>query len=227
MKKNLSSYITTIIFGYLLCNLFYEFINSKLSDFIPKEIYLILVNFISSITLVSLIFSFFCHFLWKIKPINFLSSFLFSINPKIYGTWKGTMSYEYNNEKLEKTVFLSIHQQNAFEIECNYFTDNRESYSKTAILLETNHNLSLVYQYFAKEDLKRRNENPSHEGTCILDLIENQKTLRGQYFTDNNTKGTILLKKISNKESDSFESAKRICEQFLSLKSCLEKSFVI
>lgn len=205
--KDLKSGITFSILLYLLYELFCPCILQRL----PNCLTPIVSHFICSSFLVSISFSLLFILLWKIPIVNHILKYSFSVNSKIYGTWAGKMFCEYDNS--ERIVYLVIHQPNAFKIDCNYFTENRDSISKNALLIIENHKETLVYQYFAKEDLKNQKFNPVHSGTCILNIENNGKELNGQYYTNNGTKGRIKLTKIVNKRADSYKQADFLCSR--------------
>lgn len=206
--KKISNLITYSILIFVLCDITWPKINSLL----PDTIKFLNELFLGKIVLVGFVFSILFYICWKIPGLNFLLKFLFGVNTKLSGTWKGKMYCEYDNSY--RDIYFTIIQKDAFTIGCNMYTENRESYSKNACIHEINGNETIVYQYFAKEDLINKDNNPVHEGTCILDITMNRKCLKGKYYTEKGYSGRIELSKITWKYSDSYQNAIKICSKY-------------
>lgn len=143
--KKISNLITYSILIFVLCDITWPKINSLL----PDTIKFLNELFLGKIVLVGFVFSILFYICWKIPGLNFLLKFLFGVNTKLSGTWKGKMYCEYDNSY--RDIYFTIIQKDAFTIGCNMYTENRESYSKNACIHEINGNETIVYQYFPRD----------------------------------------------------------------------------
>ena len=152
-------------------------------------------------------------YLWKIPGLNTILSHFFNCNINLQGTWFGILNSNYEGVD-NRVVFLVISQKDAFTINCNLITENRISISKTADILKENAIAQLVYTYEAKEDKNNDIEgNPMHIGFAQMIINEKRAQMKGFYFTNNETRGTIQFSKLSWRTYSLYEEAKKYLEK--------------
>ena len=174
---------------------------------LPAEIGTLVNNYISPIVILSLLISLlFCLF-WKIPFVKRIIQYFFDTNPYLKGTWKGTLYYQWEGKNQEKTIYLSIFQNDAYTVQCNLYTELRTSYSELAFFDKSKNITRLIYTYGAEKASLNSENNPQHNGVTSLTLGENGKTLEGTYFTNQGTTGRIELRFISRKTVSSFKEA--------------------
>jgi hypothetical protein len=179
---------------------------------VPAAWKTIIELFLGPLVFLSLFLGALLRFLWKVPLIDRVVRYIFATNPNLQGTWKGTLKYEWAQERREKEVFLVIVQADAFSVQCRLFTDERESESFNANFFDENGRWKLNYQYRSSEAIERRGENPVHTGTTVLTLDDSTRPfrLKGHYYTFRNTSGELSFTKLSRKKAKSFESAIQI-----------------
>jgi len=199
--------------GFVLMFLIFNAIWSQFSfTQVPAEWKTIIELFLGPLVFLSLFLGIVLRFLWKVPLLEAIVRPFFATNPFLQGTWKGTLKYEWEQERGEKEVFLVIVQEDAFSVHCRLFTDERESESFNANLFDKNGRWNLNYQYQSSEATERHDENPVHTGTTVLTLDDSTKPFRltGTYYTFRNTRGDLSFTKVSRKMAKSFESAKLV-----------------
>lgn len=174
---------------------------------LPSEIGALVNNFFSPIVVLSILVSSLLYLLWKAPGIKTVVQIFFDANPYIEGTWKGTLYYQWEGKNQEKTIFLSVSQNNAYTIQCNLYTELRTSYSQLAFFDKSKNTTRLIYTYGAEKAVYDSENNPQHNGITILTLGENGKTLEGEYFTNHKTTGRIELEFLAKKTVSSFQDA--------------------
>lgn len=151
-----------------------------------------------SVTVVSFIGFIFCRYLWKFKIFR---KWLVLI-PDLNGEWEGVINSDYLQpitfkECKDKPTTLII-KQSLFKVSCVMKTDEMKSYSMNEgfIINEENQKYQLIYSYQSDPNLPPF-ISPMHYGTALYEL-ENQydvEEMKGKYWTDRKTTGTIFLKR--------------------------------
>jgi hypothetical protein len=149
---------------------------------------------ISAITIFAFLFN---KYLWKIPVFkNWLV-----LVPNLNGKWQGSISSNWFNQKFKQIeTSLSIKQSLSY-ISCVMTTEEMKSHSITANFKidTTNQEFKLLYIYKSEPDLNVRKKSPIHYGTIIFDIVKLEKCkirLKGNYWTDRESNGTIILDKI-------------------------------
>ena len=212
-KISFFSIVLYILITFICNSLFSTIIPSA-----PKLIQLIINDFLGPLSILSFFLFVLLCYLWNVPGLSKIIKGIFDTNPCIRGTWKGTLIYEWNNKTETKTVFLSIFQKDAFSVSCNLYTDKRKSLSKTANIIKSDNETSLVYTYDAKKATTSPDSNPQHDGVTILTLDSTNKTLIGEYFTNHNTAGHLELSFLSPKTTSSFKEAICLSQNLLKNK---------
>ena len=138
----------------------------------------------------------FSNFIWK---WNFLYSWLVPF-PNLNGTWKGVITSTWVDPKTNKRlnpipVILTI-KQTFLSISCVMRTPEMESRSFIGSFRIDSDNqlLQLVYSYTSVPTQIVANRSTQHFGTIIFNIINGEiQELRGEYWTDRKTTGTIEL----------------------------------
>lgn len=153
---------------------------------------------ISSIWIViSIIWWAFDNFLWKCKWINKALKFTKEFYcPIISGRWEGVLTRDGKEHK-----FVIEIKQTYTSISCVTYSTHGHSKSLCTELLydQQNDSYSFVYLWEGKTSKSPNGQDePSNyfNGTTILRISDDCKTLAGSYFTDRSpkqTKGTITL----------------------------------
>jgi hypothetical protein len=177
--------LTVFIINYWLCEK--QFSVSYIYNSLSK-----------SITVILIIIFLFNKYLWKYRIFK---KWLVLI-PNLNGKWKGSIYSNWvNSETKEKIASiettLSI-SQSLFHINCAMESSEMKSNSITAnfIIDEDNQILKLSYVYMSEPNQNARSRSQIHYGTIIFDILksENNKIeLKGNYWTDRETTGTINL----------------------------------
>jgi hypothetical protein len=149
----------------------------------------------------------FSNFIWK---WNFLYSWLVPF-PNLNGTWKGVVKSTWVDPKTNKRlnpipVILTI-KQTFLSISCVMRTQEMESRSfiGSFIIDADNQLLQLVYSYTSFPKQIVANRSNQHFGTVIFNIINAEiQELRGEYWTDRKTTGTIELVFWTNKMLDKY-----------------------
>lgn len=206
--KKIFKLIPVFIFFYVLSTFLwrhFEF-DSRIAA-LPEEIKNFVNNYASPISILALIETGLFSFFWRIPGINRVSQCLFDTNPYIKGTWCGTLHYTWDGEEQKKVVYLSIFQPDAYTVQCNLYTKERTSCSETVFVDRSQKIKRLIFTYSAEKPVRAAKENPQHNGVSVLTIGENKKTLTGEYFTNRNTSGRLVLEFLSKKTASSFDDA--------------------
>ncbi|PKN52844.1 MAG: hypothetical protein CVU55_06385 [Deltaproteobacteria bacterium HGW-Deltaproteobacteria-13] len=124
--------------------------------------------------------------------------------PDIEGTWKGTFQSTWvdsisGQKPPLKEVSIAI-KQTFSNISCLMYTDESDSYSTTAQIIEDDESgvFRLSYNYTNRSRANVRDRSAIHDGAAILKIIlEPNKKLEGEYWTSRKTTGDISVKFIS------------------------------
>ena len=149
----------------------------------------------------------FDNFLWKCKWINKALKFNKAMYcPKISGRWEGVLDRDGKDHK-----FVIEIKQTYTNISCVTYSTHSHSKSLCAELIfdQQNDSYSLVYLWAGKTSKSPDGQDEpsnSFNGTTILTISDDCKSLKGSYFTDRSpkqTKGTIAL----NDRQDALKNA--------------------
>jgi hypothetical protein len=148
------------------------------------------------------------NYLWNIIPF----SWMYSV-PNFSGRYKGTILYEFRNDKCEivsdTLEHIKVIVQNGSDVVVNSWTKKKDgtissksTSIEAAIVKEKDGTFSIIYNYLNEGNFEL-GFSP-HYGTEVLKLIENGdgKHLVGKYYTERmpyQTKGRIDLKYTSDK----------------------------
>jgi hypothetical protein len=153
-----------------------------------------------SITAITIVVLLFKKYLWKCK---ILKRWLVLV-PNLNGIWKGVIHSNWINlerEEKDSTIetTLSI-KQSLFHISCIMKSNEMKSNSITAnfIIDESNQILKLSYVYISEPNQNIRDRSQIHYGTIMFDILQSENNkieLKGNYWTDRKTIGTINLVK--------------------------------
>jgi hypothetical protein len=145
---------------------------------------------------------FFMKWGWKWWPLNYLFK-----RPYLGGTWVGYLESDWqrgvNNPAGSIPISFSI-QQTLFTLVIRSFTNDREGISDIAqvVVKEEIGVTYLSYVYSLREEFRA---GLYQQGAAELHVIGGGKSqLRGEYWTNTNTRGRLILGKCCNKPLHSF-----------------------
>jgi hypothetical protein len=149
------------------------------------------------ITIIAIIFN---KYLWQ---LSIFKNWLVLV-PNLNGKWRGVINPDWvspiTKEKSEPIeTSLSI-KQSLVHISCVMITSEMKSHSITYDFMidASNQVLKLGYIYMSEPNLNVREKSQIHYGTTIFDIVkleDNHIQLKGGYWTDRKTSGTINLSK--------------------------------
>lgn len=120
--------------------------------------------------------------------------------PVIEGTWRGQLQSTWNNSQTQtpsQPIALTLVVRQTFlTVSCTMFTEESESrsYSSSIHIDTETKERRLVYNYSNKPRTTIRDRSPIHDGTASLQIIGSPpKELRGEYWTNRQTKGELSL----------------------------------
>lgn len=119
--------------------------------------------------------------LWKIN--------VFDEMPRLKKVYKGTLYSSFDKKERDITVEI---KQTLLSIHIIMTTDESRSASITASIDCVNGENTLIYYYQSIPNAKYVMNNTMHNGTAVL-TIENNKSLKGFYYTKRQTYGDIKL----------------------------------
>ena len=160
----------------------------------------------TAITATSFFWVVFARWGWKWWPL----SLLFKI-PYVGGTWVGHLESEWQKgatTQLSSVPIAFIIKQTLFSLVIRSFTINREGLSDVAkLVVREEIGITYVsYVYALREEF--RAGQGTQQGAAELRFIEEQiPELRGQYWTNMNTSGRLLLRRCSKHTVRSFNDA--------------------
>jgi hypothetical protein len=206
MKNILTRQLIFVPILYIIAKLLWGFIPFDIFN----EILMITLNdLLGPLALMVVILLLCVYILWRIPGFGFSINFLFGTKPRVYGTWQGKLSYEYEGKKQEKTVYLVIKQSDGYSINIWLLTDERTSSSVFADIIPYKGGQRIYYSYETEDSPQNKEKNPLHYGFCQLD-IENNNTLNGMYYTSRKTIGTLTFSKRKQKIVMGHDSAQKL-----------------
>lgn len=133
--------------------------------------------------------------------------------PYLEGTWKGKIKSNWVNPETERTnenidVYLVIRQKFSV-VHASLMTKESNSLLLTGELIKNSDGTwQFVGAYRNIPKLLIRDRSPIHHGALILQIKGQPPVgLEGQYWTDRNTQGEILLTEFNKKNFHDFNSA--------------------
>lgn len=150
---------------------------------------------------------FFARWGWKWWPLSLLFT-----RPDLGGTWIGHLESDWqrgaNNPSSVIPIVFAI-KQSFFSLIIRSLTKDREGLSDVAkIVVKEDPDVTyLSYVYSLREEFSAGLGN--QQGAAELRLIRGtEQELRGEYWTNTQTRGRLLLKRCSDKSVDSFGDAR-------------------
>lgn len=166
---------------------------------------------VSAVTMLAVLFE---AVLWRLP---FVRSQI-AKRPPIAGTWRATLvsSYEQpDGSKTMKTVYVVI-AQSLTRLSVRMFTDTAHSRSLAERISPSQNDdlfeLAVVYQNVPNIDQRLPDGTGRiHFGALLIpNVAYSADTLRGHYWTDRRTEGTLTLEERRPKLASSFESAQKL-----------------
>jgi len=149
--------------------------------------------------------------IWRKWIFKYLTQFLGI--PILYGTWRGKLKFEgdENGKSGEVDIYVAINQTFTSVSVRSFFKKPSASKSVTAKIEEEPDRKKLVYLYKSEAPFGKRDNNRPHDGATIFDIVGNPvKKLLGSYFTDRKGAGIVILDKYSNVLAENFEDAEQL-----------------
>lgn len=128
---------------------------------------------------------FYCKVLWKYH----IFKLPLSKTPNLNGKWNFIIKYSNG----EKTTNVGI-KQDLFGIQVNLQSDETNSSSLVANILEERGKRYLIYTYITDPKQEVRDKNPVQWGTAKIDITD-LNNARGYYWTTQGTQGSIEIAK--------------------------------
>jgi len=122
--------------------------------------------------------------LWRIKFVNKLLGI-----PDINGRYTGTLTSSFDDTKTYSVVIEA--RQSLTKTIINLYTSNSSSYSLIANIGKNNKDnwsLFYIYQNNAKT-INQDGDMKDHTGVGFLEIFDNGKTLKGEYFNNSRDRG--------------------------------------
>lgn len=137
--------------------------------------------------------------------------------PYIEGTWKGKCNSNWVDPTTGATpppieMYLVI-KQTLLTIHCTVFTveSTSQSISASFCIDSIGGSRCLTYTFRNRPEINIRHRSQIHEGTALFDIIGSPANLlKGEYWTNRKTTGTIQLNFISRDRADCFDVAREI-----------------
>lgn len=179
MNKRFSSFLKkSIVVGILIFIL-------RLFFSLPETLYDFIGITGEVVSTTMFLMGIYCSVLWRFNPLE--------KTPKIMGSYKGVIEYNFNGEFEKKDVTVII-KQNLLSIKVQIVTNEIISNTITSDLILENNQHVLYYTYITNPKSKYSKENPIQYGTCKL-LIYSKNKLVGTYWTSRQTIGDLELNK--------------------------------
>jgi len=159
--------------------------------------------------IVGIVLLLFDKWLWKFPIIHSL----FVPFPDVSGTWKGKIVSSWINKETGEPVqpidaFLIIYQTYS-NLNIRMITKESKSDLLSGNFISNNagpHKIAGVYNNIPNIMIRER--SPIHYGGLLLEIHNSEKLiLEGEYWTDRDTKGSLLFDKNVKKTFDNFDSA--------------------
>lgn len=130
----------------------------------------------------------FNKWLWRWKPLNWLSGGM----PVLGKKYKGKIWFHWNNREQECDSEINI-EQTFLNVNVKLGTDESFSNSVTATIKEENGSKMLIYTYLNTPRAEIQNRSAIHYGTAMLN-VDDPKHLTGNYYTSRLSCGSMEFK---------------------------------
>ena len=151
----------------------------------------------TTVTLELLVVLAFKKWIWKWKILHPW----FVVIPDLSGKWEGTLHYIWNGKEGDRDTNLTIIQSfNHIVVKLETIESSSRSVAASFDIDERRGIYDLYYTYINEPLITIQDRSKIHYGTTRLsfDLNENT-TIRGEYWTSRDTKGVMLLTRVSAK----------------------------
>ncbi|MGV0924115.1 Cap15 family cyclic dinucleotide receptor domain-containing protein [Empedobacter tilapiae] len=205
-KQEISRFISITIMLSSIFTIIYLLLNEQ------YDLSTIFKGFSSSITIVTLFWTFYFTYGWKWCILNKIF-----YKPNLNGTWKGKLISDWGKDKgIEPTprIIYIVIRQNFLRIHFTTFTESfiGYSYSETLSLKPETGLKNVAYLY--RKETSSANDEDLREGATELRYIKDKfyKKLVGKFWTNTKSQGTIEVEFVSKEYIDSYESGNKLCE---------------
>ncbi|MBI2593256.1 hypothetical protein HYW44_01260 [Candidatus Daviesbacteria bacterium] len=149
------------------------------------------------VTIYTILVFIFTKWLWRAPQLQgWLVPF-----PDLQGTWEGTLQTTWvnpNSKKIPPPIPLILVIRQTFDsINCTMYTKESTSFSMAASFTEDlgSGAKTLAYNYSNRPDASIRDRSAVHDGAALLTVVTKpKKELKGEYWTNRKTTGSIGLK---------------------------------
>lgn len=187
VRYNLKMFVWIIVPLSLVVFFIFYFLADVNARSSIKELWGFVGKTVASVFFISLAFE---KWIWK---WNFLHPWLVQI-PNLFGKWKGTIHYYWNNQWKDKPTEVEI-KQSFLYVQVNIKTD--ESWSRaicSSFDIDIQRGIKrLIYSYYNISNASVRDRSPIHYGTACLDIDEDNNKMEGNYWTDRKTQGELIF----------------------------------
>lgn len=128
----------------------------------------------------------YCKLLWKFH----IWKLPLSKTPNLNGEWISSITYS-SGEKITKIKI----KQDLFGIQVNLESDEIDSVSLVASILEEHGKRYLIYTYTTDPKQEFRDKNPVQWGTAKIDITD-LNDVTGYYWTTRGTQGSMKMEKV-------------------------------
>lgn len=190
VKHNISRYTAAEVVLSIALFLCLSFFSNKLAF---KSVINIWENITTTITVVTAIHIVFVSWAWKWKLFQgWLVPY-----PCLSGKWNGEIISTYKSENKSISIEVVI-KQHFFNIQIKMKTDESNSVSLCGSFdIDEDRGIKrLIYVYQNDPKVTVRDRSEIHYGTVRLDISDDAKTLKGEYWTSRKTTGEICMFKV-------------------------------
>ncbi len=163
----------------------------------------------AAVTIVVIAIAAWEHWLWRWSIVQRLPG----VTRDIRGTWKGELETFWKDETpspARKSVYLVV-RQTASVVSVSLLTNESRSTSSLATVSSDGTTVSLDYLYLNWPDLRVQDRSRIHHGSASLIVSGTPADrLRGQYWTNRDTKGELDFTSRALKLAEDFDGAARI-----------------
>ncbi|MDD6488467.1 MAG: hypothetical protein PUG48_01450 [Clostridia bacterium] len=145
-----------------------------------------------SISGVCVLFVVYERVLWRIIPWN--------RPPILKKKYAGKLSYVYKKQHGLKDISIRV-KQTWLSVEITTKTDINSSYTITGTIVNEYGIDVLYYTYMTDPSAVHQGKNPIQYGTCRMVLNDNNKKIKGKYWTSSQTVGDLEWEEISEGRS--------------------------
>ncbi len=135
-----------------------------------------------AVTFVTILFVLYEKYFWRKIPWN--------RPPMLKEKYDGKIIYDYNEQKSEKPITISV-KQSWLMVEVKTSTDINSSYSVTGSIVHEHGADFLFYTYVTEPLAADQPNNPIQYGTCKMALNSDNSKLHGTYWTTSRTTGDV------------------------------------